>query len=189
MKAETISMTALALLPVALFILTSCSSTSEPPPVGSGLFSYTKGKPGGVRVQTIKITGTVTAIDKAKRHATLRTREGKTVIVKVSPEAVNFEQVRVGDPIIATVTERIVGSLAREGDTSGDGTAAGDTTQYTAKVIAIDPEKRTATLQFEEGQIETLPILNDANLSQDLVGRQVVFRVTERIAIWIEKSQ
>jgi hypothetical protein len=146
--------------------------------VGSGWFTYTKGQPGGVRVQTIKITATVTAIDKAKRNATLRTPDGKSLMVKVSPEAVNFDQFRVGDPIIATVTERIVESLAKEGGTSGD---------YTAKVIAIDLEKRTATLQFENGQIETLPIHNDANLSRDMVGRQVVFRVTERIAIWLEK--
>jgi len=183
-------MTALALLPVALFILTSCSSTSKsPPPEGSGWFTYTKGQPGGVRVQTIKITATVTAIDKAKRNATLRTADGKSLMVKVSPKAVNFDQFRVGDPIIATVTERIVESLAKEGDTSDAGTAAGETTQYTAKVIAIDLEKRTATLRFEDGSIETLPILNDANLSRDMVGRQVVFRVTERIAIWVEKPQ
>jgi hypothetical protein len=156
---------------------------------GVGLVAYTKGQPGGVRVQTIKITATVTAIDKAKRNATLRTRGGKTIMVKVTPKAVNFDQLRVGDPIIATVTERIVESLAKEGDTSGGGTAAGETTQYIAKIIAIDLEKRTATLRFEDGSIETFPILNDANLSRDMVGRQVVFRVTERIAIWVEKPQ
>jgi hypothetical protein len=190
MKTKAIRMTALAMLSAALFTVTSCSSTPKsPPPVGSGWFTYTKDQPGGVRVQTIKITATVTAMDKAKRNATLRASDGKTFMVKVGPEAVNFDQFKVGDPINATVTERVVESLAKEGDTSGAGTTAGETTQYTAKVIAIDLEKRTGTLRFEDGSMETLPILNDANLSRDMVGRQIVFRVTERIAIWVEKPQ
>ena len=71
-------MTALALLPAALFTLTSCSSTSKPPPaVGSSRITYTKGVPGGVIVQTVKVTATVTAIDQATRKATLLGPDGK----------------------------------------------------------------------------------------------------------------
>ena len=102
-------MTTLALLPAALFTLTSCSSTSKPPPaVGSSRMTYTKGVPGGVIVQTFKMTATVTAIDQAKRKATLLGPDGKKFTVKVGPEAVNFDQVRVGDRVNATVTERMV---------------------------------------------------------------------------------
>ena len=45
-------------------------------------------------------------------------------MMKVSPEAVNFDQVNVGDQITATVTEKIVVSLAKEGTTSEDATLA-----------------------------------------------------------------
>jgi hypothetical protein len=179
MNAKTINMMILALLPAAL--LTSCSSSSQPPPaVGSARVPDTKGVPGGVIVQTITTSATVVAMDQAEREATLLGPDGKKFTVKMRPEAVGLEQVRVGDRVTATVTQRVVASLDKEGATSGDGTAAvvalppkgsepgslaAGTTQMTAKVIAFDLEKRTATLRFEDGQTETLPIRNDVDLN------------------------
>jgi len=144
-----------------------------------------------VRVQTVKLAATVTAMDKAKRTATLLTPDGKTIMVTVKPEAVNFAQINVRDPITVTVVERIEESLAKEGAAAGAGAAVGaaETTQYTAKVVAIDLEKCTATLRFEDGEIKTVPIRNDVGLSQSMVGRQVIFHVTDRTAIWIEKQE
>jgi hypothetical protein len=55
------------------------------------------------------------------------------------------------------------------------------------KVIAIDLEKRKATLQFEDGSTETFSVRPDIDLSRHQVGERVVFRVTEMIAIGIEK--
>ena len=192
-------LTTLVLLSAAMLTLTSCSSTSEPPPdVGKGRFTYTEGVPGGVLVQTVKISATVTAIDRATREATIIEPNGLTFMMKVSPEAVNFDQVNVGDQITATVTEKIVASLAKEGTTSDDATLApkgdkpagltAETTPITATVLAVDPDKRTVTLQFDEGEIKTLPVYNDADLSQVKVGQQAVFRVTEMVALWIEKQ-
>lgn len=203
MKTKTIIMTSLALLPAALFTLTSCSSTSKPPPEeGSSRITFTKGVPGGVIVQTFKTTATVTAIDQATRKATLLAPDGKKFIVKAGPQAINFDQVRVGDQIIATVTQRIIASLDKDDATSGDGTAAvvaraqkgdqpgglvAETTQMTGKIVAIDPDKRKATLQFEDGNTETLPIRKDVELSRLKVGEHMVFRVTDMVAIWVEK--
>lgn len=205
MKSKTICLAMLALLPAALFTLTSCSSTPKPPPPeGSSRITFTEGVPGGTIVQTFKITAAVTAVDQAKRQATLLGPDGKKFPVKVGPEAVNFDQVRVGDQIIATVAEKIVAYLDQKGTASGDGTAAvvalapkgaqpgglvAGTTQVTAKVIAIDPVNRTATLQFEGGITRTFPVRDDVDLSQRKVGEQVVFRVTEMIAISVEKPQ
>jgi len=191
----------MALLPAALFTLTSCSSTSTPPPpVGSGRITYTKGVPGGKLVQTVKMTATVTAIDQAKRKATLLASDGKKFTVKVGPEAVNFDQIRVGDHVIADVTEKVVVSLDDKASPSGQGAAtvvaqapkgglAAETTQFTATVIAIDLEKRTATLQFEDGITQTFSVRDDVDLSRRKVGERLVFRVTEMIAIWVEKPQ
>ena len=110
------------------------------------------------------MTATVTAIDQAKRKATLLAPDGKKFTVRVGPEAVNFDQVRVGDRVTATVTERMVVSLADKGALlpmterpqwwlapkgGQPGGLAAETTQTIAKVIAIDLEKRKATLQFE----------------------------------------
>ena len=195
----------MALLPAALFTLTSCSSTSTPPPpVGSAVRIYTKGVPGGVVVQTVKMAATVTAIDQAKRKATLLASDGKKFTVTAGPEAVNFDQVRVGDRVNATVTEKVVVSLGDKASPSGQGAATvvaqapkgdqpgglvAETTQVTAKVIAIDSQKRTATLEFEDGITQTFPVRADVDLSRHKVGEQLVFRLTEMIAIWVEKPQ
>lgn len=195
----------LALLSVALLTFTACSSTSTPPPdVGSARIDYAKGVPGGVVVQTVKVTATVTAIDQAKRTATLRGSDGKKFMVKVGPEAVNFDQVRVGDRVNATVTQKVVVSLDNKETPSGEGAAAvvarapkgdqpgglaAETIQVTGKVSAIDLEKRTATLRFEDGTTATFPVRADVDLSRRKVGEQLVFRVTEMTAIWVEKPQ
>jgi hypothetical protein len=184
MKAKTIDRLTLALLPAALLTLTSCSSTSQPPPpVGSANITYTKGVPGGVLVQTVKTTATVTAIDQAERQMRLQGSGGKKFTVKVAPAAVNFDQIRVGDQITATVAQKVAVSL----DDKEAATAEG--LQLTGKVIAINSERRTATLRFEDGATETLPVRDDVDLSRHKVGEQVVFHVTEMTAIWVEKAQ
>jgi len=204
MKMNTPNLTLLALLAATTLALTSCSSTPKAPPPAeetTGL-SYQEGVPGGVLVNTLKVSARVTAIDKGERKATLLGPDGEKFTVKVGPEAVNFDQVRVGDLVNATVTEQLVVSLSDKdappvGGESGvvmlapkgarpGGLAAGTTT-VTAKVTAIDQKKRTATLRFEDGRTKTFAVRSDVDLKHRKVGEQVVFRVTERIAINVEK--
>jgi hypothetical protein len=194
--------TALALIPGALFILTACTSTPPPPPVGGATISYTKGVPGGVILQTFEVTATVTALDLAQREATLLGPDGKKFVVTVAAEAVNFDQVRVGDQVKATVTEKVVASVEKAGAAAGEGAAslvalapkgarpggaAAETLQLTAKVVAIDASKRTATLRFDNGASRILPVREDVDLSQRQVGETVVFRITELVAISLTK--
>jgi Cu/Ag efflux protein CusF len=156
-----------------------------------------------VHVQTVKVNATVTAIDQANRQATLLVPDGKKFTVKVRPEAVNFDQVRVGDQVSATLTQKVVVSLDDKTAPSGEGAAAvvagapkgsqpgrlaAETIQVTAKVIAIDLEQRTATLQFDDGITQTFPVRADVDLSRHKAGEQLVFRVTEMIVIKVEKA-
>jgi len=202
-EAATMSRTALALWPVALFILTSCSSTNTPPAVGSERLTYVKGVPGGVIVQTVKLTATVTAIDHAQRTATLLVPDGKRFAVRVGREAVNFDQIGVGDQITANVTQRIVASVEQDGVAPADeavavvarapqggqpGALAAETTRLTAKVIATDVAKHTATLEFEDGIIQTFTRA-DVDMTRLKLGDKVVFHITEMVAIWVDKPQ
>jgi hypothetical protein len=203
MKSNALKLTILSLLPATLTTFTSCSSTSRPPPAeGNARISYTKGVPGGTIEQTVKMTATVTAIDQAKRTATLLGPGGKKFDVKVGPAAVNFDQVRVGDQVNATVEEKLVAHLVAAGAASGDGTVAvaalaakGDqpggavaqSTQETAEIIAVDSVNRTLTLRFEDGTAKSFPIRGDVDLNRGKVGDHVVFRFTEMIAVWVEK--
>jgi hypothetical protein len=194
----------LVLITAALLVLTACSTVSPPPPAtGEGAVAYQKGVPGGVIVNTVDVSARVTAIDKTKRKVTLLAPDGEKYPVKVGPEAVNFDQIRVGDLVKATVTEELVVYLDEEGAPSSEGEAGvvalapkgakpgglvAQTTQVIATVVAIDRTKRTATLRFDDGSTETFPVRPDIDLSRHEVGERVVFRVTEMIAISVEKQ-
>ena len=194
----------LALTAAALLVLTACSTVSPPPPAtGEGAVTYQEGVPGGVVVNTVDVSARVTAIDKANRKVTLLGPDGEKFTVKVGPEAVNFDQVQVGDLVKATVTEELVIFMDEEGAPSVEGEAdvvalapkgakpgglVAQVTQVTATVAAIDQTKRTATLRFDDGSTETFPVRDDIDLSKHNVGERVVFRHTEMVAISVEKQ-
>jgi hypothetical protein len=159
--------------------------------------------PGGIFVNTVDVSARVTAINKAKRKLTLLAPDGEKYPVTVGPEAVNFDQIKVGDLAKATVTEELVIFMDDEGAPSGEGEAGvvalapkgakpggivAQTAQVIGTVVAIDRTKRTATLRFDDGTTETFPVRDDIDLSQHEVGERVVFRVTEMIAISVEKQ-
>ena len=160
------------------------------------------GVPGGIVVQTHELTATVAKIDKANRKLTLVGPDGIKQTVKVGPEAVNFDQVRVGDQLSVTVAEELVVYVAGEGESPSAGAAQvvaltpegakpggilAEVIQVTAKVTAIDVERRKATLQFEDGSIRTVAVRPDVDLSKRKVGDQVVLRLTEALAIRVDK--
>jgi translation elongation factor P/translation initiation factor 5A len=200
---KSINRAGAALISAALLAFTSCSSNSTPPPAETaGAVAYQEGVPGGVVVNTVKVTAKVTAIDLAKRKVTLLGPDGKTFTVKVGPAAVNLDQVRVGDQVNATVTEQLVVYVSEKGAAPSDGSAAlvslapkgaqpgglaAETTQVTAKVTAIDLKHRKATLQFEDGSTKTVAVRSDVDLSKRNVGDQVVFQITEMLALSVEK--
>jgi hypothetical protein len=206
--------TSLALLFAALCFLIACTTT--PPPssgtantpaavsegVPGGVFAVAEGVPGGVYVNTVEVSVKVTAIDTAKRKLTLLLPDGEKTMVKVGPEAVNFDQIRSGDLLKVTLTEELVVYLDEEGTSAPGGTAAmvvlapkgakpgglvAGTVQVTATVTAIDATNRKATVRFEDGSTKTFPVRADIDLSRRKVGEKVVFLVTEMIAISVEK--
>lgn len=195
-----------ALLMVVLagcYGITACSSVSAPsPPTASTATAFKEGVPGGIVVNTLTVNARVTAIDQANRKATLLGPEGRTFTVKAGPEAVNFDQVRVGDQVSLTVTEELVVYLSPPGASPTEGAAAvvalapkgaqpggvvAETTQSVATVTALNLQKRTATLRFEDGTTKTFPVRSDVDLSKRKVGEKVVFRATEMIAIRVDK--
>jgi hypothetical protein len=193
----------IALTPAAMLILASCSSTpSTPAGERTSSAAIQKGVPGGIVVDTFKMTATVGKIDAASRKVTLVGADGKETSVKVGPEAINFDQIHVGDQVTAMVTEHVAVYMAEPGAPLGDGAATAvalapkgakpggliaDTVQVTAKVSAIDLEHHKATLQFPDGSTETFTVRKDVDLTQRKVGEDVVIRSTEAVAILVEK--
>lgn len=162
--------------------------------------AFVEGTAGGVFVQTLEISAKVAAIDKASRKVTLVSDDGIKQVVRVGPEAINFDQIRVGDQLKVKLTEELVVEMGGKDDVSGGaalvalapkgakpGGIIAEAVQVTGTVTAIDSAKRTATLKFEDGSTKTFPVRNDVDLAGRKVGDKVVFRVTESLAISVKK--
>lgn len=194
----------MALLITVFFTLIACKTTTPPPgPTASSSMAFAKGEPGGVIVDTVEVSAKVTDIDNAERNVTLMGPEGNTFTVNVGPEVVNFDQIQVGDIVNVTHTKEIVIFIDEEGASVPDvstaivatapkGSQPGGfvvgTSQITATVKKIDQVNRTASLQTEDGNVITVPVRDDIDLSKRKVGENVVFQVTRMAAISIKKQ-
>ncbi len=203
MNSNKVKQLVLTLVPAAVIALASCSSTPSTPKVETtSAASFQQGVPGGVVVQTHQLTATVTGIDAARREVTVTTPDGQKILVECGPEVINFDQIRIGDHVKATVADQIVVQMAEEGAPPSDGAATvvtlapkgvkpgamtARTVQVTAKIAAIDLEHHQATLQFPDGGTKTVSVRQDVDLRQRKVGEAVVITVTELRAISVEQ--
>lgn len=185
--------------------ITGCSTTTPPPPAEENVsFAYEEGVAGGVFVGTVEMKVKIVAVDTANRKLTLMDSNGDEFTTKVGPEVVNFDQVQANDMINIIVTEELVISVNAEGTAVEEGAAGlvalapkgakpgglvAGTIVVTAKVAAIDETNRTATLEFKDGTSKIFPVRKDLDLSQHKIGEQVVFRITEMIAISVETPE
>jgi hypothetical protein len=192
----------LALL-AALLALPSCSTTPEPKGGLTLETAFQEGVPGGVAVTTYQETAKVTAIDAANREVTLVSPDGTQTVFKAGPAVINFDQIRIGDRVKATMVEQLVVFLREDGMPSGGGQAGmvalapkgakpgvvmADTVEITAKVKSIDLWGHKATLQFPSGKTKTFAVRNDVDLRRAKVGQEVVIRTTKAMAIMVEKQ-
>ena len=198
METKTWKMVALALIPVALIAFTSCATTMS----GEGEVAVMETKDGAVMVETFTMTATVTAIDAIKRKVTLTTPDGKRTTFKAGPEVVNFNQIQIGDEVTATVTEEIVVFLRTDNVPPSasevtvvalapvgakPGMLMADSIQITARITAIDSNKRKVTLLFSDGSTKTLKVRKTVDLTGVKPGDDVTMRLTEGIAIVVVK--
>jgi hypothetical protein len=179
------------------------AAAAMPPSIEAASYAaYQPGVAGGALVSTSEIRATVTAIDKVKREATLKGPDGKTFTVAVGPEAVNFDQVQVGDTVSATVMQELVAFVAgpdaavkddamtlaaraRKGEQPGGLVVR--TVQRVGTVVDMNLWRRLVTLKFEDGSTATFPVRPDVDMQAHTIGEKVVFQVTEGIAVDVTK--
>jgi hypothetical protein len=194
-----------------LLVCASCSSDHSAEKGGTGTgyqrsstTDYEQGVPGGVTVDTYQITATVAAVDHARRQYTLMTPDGRKTQYTAGPEVTNFDQVREGDKVKATVTEQLLVFVHEKGQPriedqtttrvavtpkgAKPGVVMADTVEVTARVKSVDLKHHKATLEFPDGRTRTVSVRPDVKLSDADVGREVVFQATEAIAVKVEKS-
>jgi hypothetical protein len=201
MKTRTLKLTMFAVIPIAMLVCTSCSSEKKEGE-HTTTSMYQAGVPGGMRVDTLKLTAKVTDINRAKREMTIQTPDGTRSTVVASPDVVNFDQIQVGDQVKATVTQELVVHLRQPGASSADGEAAvvalapvgakpgmvtAHTMEVTARVKAIDLQNHKATLEFPGGNTRVVAVRPDVDLTKAKIGQELVVRTTETVALSVEK--
>ena len=184
MKTKTWIRTFVSLmLPVTLLTLTGCwtpPNANVQPTGNPGLIQD------GIVVQSIKDPATVQAIDAGTRTITLKLSDANTLTCKVGTQVGNFDQIKVGDQVQATVTEDLAIYVLEDGKLP-DGTTA-ETLGVNAKVLKVDPSYRILTLQYPNGQSEAFKPGLGTKMEQMSPGDSVVMRPVEVTAISIEKQ-
>ena len=164
------------------------------------MMSVTPGKAGGTVEETIKASATVAAVDQSTRKVTLKTDDGTEASFTAPPEVKNFEQIRVGDKVNATIHSQLFVYVGRNAGPSQSQQAEVITTpkgakpgaivaqnyETVAKVKAIDAANRLATLQFVGGETRIVPIRPDVDLTKYKVGDGVIIQVTQQLMLLVE---
>ncbi len=160
------------------------------------------GKPYFEASESVTAHATVLSINTTNRHVKLKTEAGDTVKVTAGPEVKNFAQIKKGDVVTITYTEKLTIHIEPAGSTGSSAEAAAATAkpgqkpaaaaaakvQYRASITAIDKTKGTATLKGEDGhEVEVTP-LHPENLDKVKVGDVVVFTYSEAVAASVEKA-
>ena len=187
-----------AWLPI-LFALASCAS--KPPPATAET-AVIESSDGAAIVETYQASATVAAINFDTRKVTLLFSDGHQTTYKADKQVVNFDQIKVGDQVKATVIEELAVFLGKTKAqlSAGAGAAVAlapkgarpgivmaDTAEVTATVTAVDAETRTVSLQFVDGTRKTVKVGNSVDLSKVGPGDSVTAQLTEAIAILVEK--
>ncbi|HEX6774523.1 MAG TPA: hypothetical protein VF238_01675 [Methylomirabilota bacterium] len=167
------------------------------PPAAPGNLST--GAPGVVMADVAVINATVEAVDKDKRTVTLKGSGGRTVTLKVGPNAKNFDQIKVGDKVKGKFLDSVA-LFVRKAGTPPDAAEMQavsvaprgqkpkamtvDTVEISAKVEKIDYKKRLVTLKGPEGNTKTIKVdPRVKRLDEIKVGDDIVLRHTEAMAI------
>jgi hypothetical protein len=171
---------------------TGAPATSAPAPA----------MPGKTVVGSVKIRGTIDAIDKEKSTITLKGPKGRTVTLEVRDPS-KLDAVKVGDPVVATYVEAVAYQVRKAGTATPGASmqearvsskpgenpagAIGREVTLTATITAIDKKARTVTLKGPQGNSETVKVKDPKNLEGVKVGDLVDITYTQALAIALDK--
>jgi hypothetical protein len=206
MTTKILNRVTIALLTATLLGLISCSSAPKPSksnqPTNPAAYADQGNFEGQVVVNSIILTNTVVSVDAVRRIIELKREDGKITSFKCGPEVRNFDQIKVGDQVKATVVDEMAlfikpasqtQSLSATGAVVGarlgakPGVVSLDTMDFTATVVAIDPWRHQVTLQTADGRTKAVTVGEFVNLADFSVGNQVVVRLTQALAVLVEK--
>lgn len=200
MRAETAAAIAAGVLLAAMATAwAQTPTTTEKPPAPA----KTDTLPSGSQAASVRVNGTIEAIDKDKGTVTLKGPK-RTLTLAVKDKS-KLDVIKVGDPVVATYIEAVAfqvrkaGSAApgvsvkEERETSKPGEnpagAVARTVTLTASIEAIDTKAQTVTIKGPEGKAETIKVKNPKNLEGVKVGDMVDITYAQALAVALDKPK
>jgi hypothetical protein len=193
---------AFALTLIAATVATATLAQTPAAPAGGVAVVSEPGKAGAVRA--VEVSATVVGIDKATRIVTLKGPKGEVFDIAASDQVKNFEQIKVGDSVVARYAQALTLELkktkvaagdpaVREGAAkakSGERPAVVGARQVTviADVVAVDAKASTITLKGPGGKVVVLDVRNPEQFKVVKQGDQVEVTYTEALALSVEPA-
>jgi len=184
----------------AVFATTALAQ--KPEAAGGTVVASEPGKAAIVRAA--EISAQVVAIDKVTRTVTLKGPEGKVVDIVAGDEVKNFDQIKLGDLVVARYAQSLTLELRKTKVKAGEPTvtegaarakpgerpAVAGAREVTAiaDVIGVDPKKSTITLKGPRGNVVTLDVKNPDQFKVVKKGDQVEVTYTEALALSVEPA-
>jgi Cu/Ag efflux protein CusF len=192
---------ALALALIATAIATTANA-QKPDVTGGAVLASEPGK--AALARKVEISAQVVGIDKATRTLTLKGPKGNVVDLVASDDVKNFDQIMLGDFVVARYAEALTFELKKTGAgaagpvvreevakaKAGERPAVAGARQVTAlaNVIAVDPKASTITLKGPRGNEMTLNVQNPDQFKVVKKGDQVEVTYTEALALSVEAA-
>ncbi len=155
-------------------------------------------------VRSAQLSAQVVGIDKATRTVTLKGPKGNVVDIVAGDEVKNFDQIKLGDFVVARYVEALQLELKKTKVKAGDVTVTEGTARSKpgerpavagarevtaiADVIGVDPKKSTITLKGPRGNVVTLNVQNPDQFKVVKKGDQVEVTYTEALALSLEPA-
>src|SRR5262245_28972130 len=113
--------------------------------------------------KTVSATVTVTQVDVAKRHLTIKNEAGDEYTIDVDPAVKNLAQIKPGDKITVTYNQSVMASMAKAGTATKaentveaetakagqrPGASARSTTNIPVTIVSVDNQKNV--VQFRD---------------------------------------
>jgi hypothetical protein len=159
---------------------------------------------GGIILEARTAEFTVDSIDAKTRDVLLLRTDGSKMTYRCGPDVRNFDQIKVGDKVTATVAQELALVLVKGEVPPAAGTATVlvrapkgakpggkivDTIGFTAKVLKVHSKHREVTLQMVDGTSKTVKVGPDINLDNVNEGDDVGVRLTRAFAIDVTGPQ
>jgi len=175
---------------------------ADAPRVAQATGAPKEAMPGKAVASSVKVRGTIDAIDKEKGTVTLKGPKGRTVTLEVRDPS-KLEAIKVGDPVVATYMEAVAFQVRKAGTAAPGASvqearvsskpgetpagAVGREVTVTATITAIDKKARTVTLKGPEGNTETVKVRDAKNLEGVKAGDLVDITYTQALAVALDK--